>query len=340
MPHMWVDVDTALASCPVNLLPLVDATDPSVIEDAVVWNQAGLALFWNFTTTAGVTTVTAVTPTTGDDHDWTDFTTSGMYGIEIPASAGDVNNDTEGFGHFTGVATGILPWAGPVIGFRAPTINVALVTGDTLLTSVDVGLLREDPILTVSGQDEFIMTTAITSDDNWLGNIVTIEDVSTGEVVSRWITSVVASSKTVFINADCPFTTLAGDVLRVYRETHASYAINFYDPPTRAESASDTSTILAKLLAYVRLMTRKDAAPTTDDASELAEINSNAGAGSGAFTPVDDTLEAQADIDVAIKAKTDQLIFTVAGELDANAKSANDAPILGVGSNVDKWRGA
>jgi len=130
MPDIWMDVDTALASVPVNKLSLIDDTDFKTIEDAVAYNQAGLALFWNFTTTAGVTTVTSVTPTTGGVYDWTDFTTSGMYGIEMPASGGaSANNDTEGFGHFTGVATGILSWTGPEIGFRAAALNNALIDG-------------------------------------------------------------------------------------------------------------------------------------------------------------------------------------------------------------------
>jgi len=125
---IWMDVDIALASVPVNAMPLIDSTDFKTIEDAVVFNQAGLALFWHFTTTAGVTTSTAVTPTSGGDYDWTDQGTSGMYAIEIPASGGaSANNNTEGFGWFTGVATGILPWAGPIIGFRAAGLNNALV---------------------------------------------------------------------------------------------------------------------------------------------------------------------------------------------------------------------
>src|SRR3990167_1201692 len=125
---IWMDVDIALASVPVNAMPLIDSTDFKTIEDAVVFNQAGLALLWHFTTTAGVTTSTAVTPTSGGDYDWTDQGTSGMYAIEIPASGGaSANNNTEGFGWFTGVATGILPWAGPIIGFRAAGLNNALV---------------------------------------------------------------------------------------------------------------------------------------------------------------------------------------------------------------------
>lgn len=42
----------------------------------------------------------------------------------------------------------------------------------------------------------------------------------------------------------------------------------------------------------------------------------------------------------AIKAKTDSLAFTVAGQVDANVRSMNDAEVLGAGTSADKWRGA
>src|SRR3972149_2558215 len=117
---IWMDVDIALASVPVNAMPLIDSTDFKTIEDAVVFNQAGLALFWHFTTTAGVTTSTAVTPTSGGDYDWTDQGTSGMYAIEIQTSGGaSANNNTEGFGWVTGGGAGSLPRAGAVIGVPA-----------------------------------------------------------------------------------------------------------------------------------------------------------------------------------------------------------------------------
>ena len=41
----------------------------------------------------------------------------------------------------------------------------------------------------------------------------------------------------------------------------------------------------------------------------------------------------------AIKAKTDSLTFTVAGQVDANAESMNAAAILGNGTALDLWRG-
>jgi hypothetical protein len=61
-----------------------------------------------------------------------------MYSIEVPASGGaSINNDTEGFGWFSGVATGVLPWRGPIIGFRAAALNDALIDGgDTLDVNV------------------------------------------------------------------------------------------------------------------------------------------------------------------------------------------------------------
>lgn len=134
MPDIWLDVDVALANVPINTLPLIDDTDFTTIEAALVYNQAGLVLNWHFVTSAGVKTTTAVTPTTAGVYDWTDDGTSGTYSIEIPASGGaSANNDTEGTGWFTGVATGVLPWAGPRIGFRAAALNNALIDGGDVL---------------------------------------------------------------------------------------------------------------------------------------------------------------------------------------------------------------
>ena len=129
MPDMYLDVDIALAEVPVNIFPLTDDTDFKTRETAVAYNAAGMDLVWNFVTTNGAFTQTAVTPTTAGVYDWT-HQGDGMYTIEIPASGGaSINNDTEGYGWFTGVATGVLPWRGPIIGFRAVALNDALIDG-------------------------------------------------------------------------------------------------------------------------------------------------------------------------------------------------------------------
>lgn len=133
MPDMWMDVDTALSEVPVNLMPLIDDTDFKTVEDAIAYNASGMDLRWNFVTTGGAYTSTAVTPTTSGTYDWT-HQGDGMYSIEIPASGGaSINNDTEGFGWFSGKITGVLPFRGPIIGFRAAALNDALIDGgDTL----------------------------------------------------------------------------------------------------------------------------------------------------------------------------------------------------------------
>jgi len=127
MPDLWMDVDTALAEVPVNLFPLIDDTDFKSREVAIAYNQAGMDLVWNFITPAGAYTQTAVTPTTSGNYDWV-HVGDGMYTIEMPASGGaSINNDTEGFGWFTGICTGVLAWRGPTIGFRAAGLNDALI---------------------------------------------------------------------------------------------------------------------------------------------------------------------------------------------------------------------
>ena len=126
MADIDMDVDVNLSEVPVNIMPLIDDTDFKSIEASVAYDAAGMALKWNFVTTAGAMTQTAVTPTTAGAHDWTSQG-NGMYSLEIPSSAGTINNDTEGFGWFTGVATGVLPWRGPTIRFRAAGLNNLLI---------------------------------------------------------------------------------------------------------------------------------------------------------------------------------------------------------------------
>ena len=133
MADFYMDVDTALAEVPVNLMPLLDDTDFKTRETAIAYDAAGMDLVWNFVTSAGAYTQTAVTPTTAGNYDWT-HQGDGMYSIEIPASGGaSINNDTEGYGWFTGLVTGVLPWRGPVICFRAAALNDALCDGGDLL---------------------------------------------------------------------------------------------------------------------------------------------------------------------------------------------------------------
>lgn len=137
MPDLWMDVDTDV-QIPVNLMPLVDPTDFKTLELAIAYNETGMLLTWNFVTTAGVQTSTAVTPTTAGAHDWLEEGTDrGMYSCEIPAASGTVNNDTEGFGWWSGTTTNCLPFRGPTVGFRRAALNDLFIDGSTASTNLE-----------------------------------------------------------------------------------------------------------------------------------------------------------------------------------------------------------
>ena len=133
MPDIYFDVDVALAAVPLNKFPVMDV-DGLTVDAGVVYNEAGLSVEWNFVTSAGAMTHTAVTPT--DTAGVYDFINQGegMYSIEIPASGGGtINNDTEGYGWFSCNSTATLPWISPIFGFRAAAINDALCDGGDVL---------------------------------------------------------------------------------------------------------------------------------------------------------------------------------------------------------------
>lgn len=136
MPDLWVDVDVA-AIIPVNIMPIVDATDFKSIEDAVAYDgiaSGTMELVWNFMPCSGTVTAVAVTPTTASNQDWVETVANrGMYSVEMPAAGGaDFNNNTEGVGWFTGEIVGALPFRGPTIGFRKAALNNSLLEGATV----------------------------------------------------------------------------------------------------------------------------------------------------------------------------------------------------------------
>lgn len=59
------------------------------------------------------------------------------------------------------------------------------------------------------------------------------------------------------------------------------------------------------------------------------------GAPAGATLAAD--IAAIKTVDDAIKAKTDSLTFTIAGQVDANIQSVNDVTVTGTGATGDEW---
>lgn len=100
---------------PINLVPLVNNDDYELIVDDLTYDAASLVLAWNFTSNAGVNTVTVITPAESGDYELIN-NGSGMYSIVIPDSGGvTINNNTVGVGWFSGYANNILAWHGPYV---------------------------------------------------------------------------------------------------------------------------------------------------------------------------------------------------------------------------------
>jgi hypothetical protein len=247
---LTVIVDTALTEVPVNKVPLVDDADFKSIEGAVAYNAAGMALRWHFVTTGGAYTVTSVTPTTAGDYDWTDQGDSGVYTIEIPASAGaSINNDTEGVGWFTGVATGVLPWTGPTIQFVPANIANSLTNGSAKLL-VDVDTIKTNPVvnggtITFPSGATLASTTNITA-----GTITTTTNLTNLPTIpANWITAAgintAAFTDDEFAITGSEFTAIPWNAAwDAEAESEATDALNAYDGPTRTEATSDKDEIL------------------------------------------------------------------------------------------------
>ncbi len=140
MTEIWMDLNEDV-DAPANLMPLISSVDFLTRMDAVAFNASGMDVVWNFTTPDGVTTQTAVVLSDSGNYKWTHLGDA-MYTISIPASGGtSINNDTEGFGWFTGIADGILVWRSPLMGFID---NAPAGVTEALIRSV-ISMLQYNP---------------------------------------------------------------------------------------------------------------------------------------------------------------------------------------------------
>jgi hypothetical protein len=318
MADIWLDVDTALAEVPVNILPLLDDTDFKSRETAVAFNAAGMDLVWNFVTTDGAYVQTAVTPTSAGNYDWA-HQGDGMYSIEIPASGGaSINNDTEGFGWFTGVATGVLPWRGPIIGFRAAALNNSLIdAGTTGLLAPTVAARTLD--VSAGGEAGIDWanvgspTTALALTNTSTATVTTATNVTT---VNGLAANVITAA-----SAAADFGAEIADA--VWDEAVAGHVSAGTFGKTDADILADTNELQTDWVNGGRLDLLID--------SIISKVDT-----------IDDFLDteiaailAAVDTEVAaIKAKTDGLTFTVANVLDANIQRINDVTLNGNGAGT------
>lgn len=186
-------VGIALANVPVNILPLVAKSDGTTINASVAYNAAGMDLNWNFVTADGTFTQTNVTPTTAGSHDWNNEG-NGMYSIEMTATGGTINNDTIGFGWFSGETTAEMAWRGPICEF-----GLDVVLGTTIATR--------------ASQTSFTLTAGSADNDAYNGWLCVIRDsAGTAQRGLGVVSDYVGNTRTVTIDTDTfGFTTAAGD---------------------------------------------------------------------------------------------------------------------------------
>lgn len=305
--------------------PFIDDTDGKTAEVALTLVQADIRLSKNAQNMAQKSDVTSAA------HD-----EIGMYNCELDAT----DTDTVGILTLNVHQAGSLAVKHTYQVMDEVAYDTLFAVAATVLTAQDVGLLYSSTISTLNSQTSFDMGDALTSDDVGIGSIVTIVDA--GDSTNFHVTSVVdvdqANNRILTTDGPAGWTIATTDFVRIYRDTHSGYHANVQinaNDPLKADHA----------LAWLQLHTRSDAPIAADRSSELAEINANQGGGAGAYDNTTEALQALRDNQVtladvtAIKAKTDQLIFTVTNQVDVNALSMNSVTIIGTGISSDKWRG-
>ena len=102
---------------PANIMPLILVINLETIADAVAYNSLGMSVYWNFEDFHGNLSRVEITLSNSGDYKWTNKG-NGMYNITIPASGGgSANNDTAGFGWFTGKCNSTVAWRSPMFAF-------------------------------------------------------------------------------------------------------------------------------------------------------------------------------------------------------------------------------
>lgn len=327
MPDIYFDVDTALSEVPVNFFPLTDDTDFKTRETAVAYDAAGMDLVWNFVTSAGVFTQTAVVPTTGGAYDWT-HQGDGIYTIEMPASGGaSINNDTEGYGWFTGIATGVLPWRGPTIGFRAAALNDALLDGGD---NLDVNLVQIDgsatsggtgavPILGIVDRGTAQGATSTTlqlraaaafADDELIGAVVHIASASAGAGQSAIITDYVSATDTATISPawqTTPSGTINYVIFAAPRAPTDASALPQVAVASMAANVLTASALAADAVTEIQTGITGTGDWTADERTAIRAILGVPGSGTTPADPTTGILDTIRDAVAGVQADTDNI---------------------------------
>jgi hypothetical protein len=150
-------------------------------------------------------------------------------------------------------------------------------------------------------------------------------DSSVGAMAANVMTAAAAAADLTTELQSGLATAAALDAVDNFLDTEIAAIISTLGTPAGASVSADIAAVKAQTAAIE---------------TDTAEIGA-AGAGltvlatQASVNTIDDFLDTEV---AAIKAKTDQLTFTVANRLDANTKNINDVAVIGAGTALDKWR--
>lgn len=205
-----------------------------------------------------------------------------------------------------------------------------------------MGVIAFGTAQSVTGTTIRLASAETFADDELIGATVIIRSASTGAGQARVITDYVSATDTATV--DTWTTTPTGTITYIViatppASTSAPIAANVTQWLGTACATPTVAGVPEVDLTHVAGATTNVAALATNvDAilTDTAEIGA-AGAGLTALATqasvntIDDFLDTEI---AAIKAKTDSLTFTVAGQVDANIQSVNDVTVVGNGSGT------
>jgi hypothetical protein len=334
------------ASQSVVIGPFVDSTDGNTAETALTVDAADIRLSKN-----GANIVAKNSG--GGTHD-----ELGYYTITLDATDTDTVGRLQLMVHESGAlpvyheyqvleeATFDMMFASSALGYIANApVNVAQVSGDTtaadnLETAYDdtagavpwMGIIDQGTAQSGSGTTIVLRAGASFGDDTLIG--ATIHIVSgTGVGQRRLITDWVSATDTATVDTwvTNPDNT---SVYKVYASAPASNASTPLDAAgTRAALGLASANLDTQLSGLDGKLDTIDNFLDTEIASIVTSVGTTI---PNALTTIDDFLDTEV---AAIKAKTDQLTFTVANVLDVNALRINGVAVQGAGTSGNLWRG-
>jgi hypothetical protein len=305
-PTAWVN-STDTATCPTW------ATTPDSTSDYVVWGTAA-------GTGGAAPTVSQIATAVWQDTTAGDFTTASSIGKSLYTTGA------------TPGATGGLFIAGTN---AATTITTGLTTTFTGNLSGSVGSVT-GAVGSVTGAVGSIASGGIAdaSFATTAGPFRALGIVDQGTAQSATATTLVLRSAATFANSE-----MVGNRILITGGTTGvgqSCLITAYVGSTDTATCPTWATTPTGTITYT--VTSSSAAAAgggLDAAATRAALGMSSANLDSQLSAIDDYVDTEV---AAIKAKTDNITFTVSGQVDANVESQNAAALCGVGTSGDKWR--